>query len=302
MIDNFVNTIAPFAAIGFIGWGFARFEVFSRQDAQSINRFVFYIALPALMFQLIALAPRDAFNLTLAGGYLLSELVIYFTGFAIAYFGFRRDRLEAILIGMVSAFVNHVFFVLPVAIAAHGSSAIAPVMSIVVIDSIFLYAGTILVLDILTTKRLSPFQVLRQTFRNPHIVGIVAGLVFNVSDLAMPIGVANFTAFVSAAASPAAIFTLGLILGLRNDHGDWPLPISIALLKSAVHPVLLLLIFVAGMVPGPKALNMAILVAAGPCGALPFVLALHYKINERAIAQTILVSSIISLAGLSILI
>ncbi|MBL1406497.1 MAG: AEC family transporter [Rhizobiales bacterium] len=302
MIEQFFNHVAPFAAIGFVGWIFAKCGLFSREDARSINRYVFYVALPILMFRLIANAPRDEFDLGLMRGYLISEVLIYILGFLIAYFIFKRERLESILIGMSSAFVNHVFFVLPVATAAYGSTAIAPIMSIVVIDSIILYAGTVFLLDVLTLKKASPINVLYQTFRNPHIIGILIGILFNFTNLELPRSVDNFTAFVSSVASPTAIFTLGLILGFQKGQGGWKLPITIALVKTIIHPLLALAIFILGFSLEPNASKMALLVAAGPCGALPFVLALHYKINERAIAQAILISSIISLFGLSYLI
>ena len=47
--------------------------------------------------------------------------------------------------------------------------------------------------------------------------------------------------------------------------------------------------------------HLVLLVAAGPCGAMPFVIALQYGVRTEVIAKAILVSTILSLVSLSIL-
>ena len=48
-------------------------------------------------------------------------------------------------------------------------------------------------------------------------------------------------------------------------------------------------------------MSLVLLVAAGPCGAMPFVIALQYGVRTEVIAKAILVSTILSLVSLSIL-
>jgi malonate transporter len=47
--------------------------------------------------------------------------------------------------------------------------------------------------------------------------------------------------------------------------------------------------------------TMAFLVAAGPCGAMPFVIALQYNIKPTVIAKAVLISTTLSLLSLSLL-
>lgn len=301
MFDSLLSQILPVAFIGFIGWVFGKSGRFTREDAQSINKYVFYIALPVLMFRLLAQTPWDQFSATLNGAYLLSEAVVYGVGFALARYVFRRGLVESVLLGMAAGFVNHVFFVLPVALDAHGSVALAPIMSIVTVDSIAIYAVTVLALDALTAQGASPAAVALRTARNPHVAGILLGLTYNFTGLPMPDGLDRFTDFVSASAAPAALFSLGLILGLRDHSTGWAPAVCITGLKTLVHPLTFfaLLPFVAPL--QSRDFQLALLVAAGPCGALPFVLALHYRTSEDNIAQAILLSSVVSLVGLALL-
>jgi malonate transporter and related proteins len=45
--------------------------------------------------------------------------------------------------------------------------------------------------------------------------------------------------------------------------------------------------------------TMGFLVAAGPCGAMPFVIALQYGVNPSPIAKAVLISTLLSLISLS---
>jgi hypothetical protein len=47
--------------------------------------------------------------------------------------------------------------------------------------------------------------------------------------------------------------------------------------------------------------TLAFLVAAGPGGAMPFVIALQYKITPEVIAKAVLISTVLSLLSLSVL-
>jgi hypothetical protein len=46
---------------------------------------------------------------------------------------------------------------------------------------------------------------------------------------------------------------------------------------------------------------ITLLVAAGPCGAMPYVIATQYGIRTVTIAKTILISTLVSLLSLSVL-
>jgi hypothetical protein len=104
----------------------------------------------------------------------------------------------------------------------------------------------------------------------------------------------------AAAAAPAALFALGVVLGdqpMRPIGGPAWLAISAKLL---VHPALFLAL--SAMVDMKSNWQtMAFLVAAGPCGAMPFVIALQYKIKSTVIAKAVLVSTTLSLLSLSLL-
>ena len=78
--------------------------------------------------------------------------------------------------------------------------------------------------------------------------------------------------------------------------------LSIVGLKVVAHPLLAWLLFssAAGLAH-PAWTSSALLVAAGPCGAMPFVLALQYKVNVATIARAVGYSTVISLVTLALM-
>jgi predicted permease len=93
---------------------------------------------------------------------------------------------------------------------------------------------------------------------------------------------------------------LGVILG---DQPARPVggPAWLAIgAKLVLHPAIFFLLS-AMVVMKPDWQTMAFLVAAGPCGAMPFVIALQYNVKSTVIAKAILISTVLSLLSLSAL-
>ena len=58
-MQTILNTALPFFALIFCGYGAGRFRLLSEASVAGVNAFVFYFALPAFLFNLMATAPLD---------------------------------------------------------------------------------------------------------------------------------------------------------------------------------------------------------------------------------------------------
>lgn len=301
IIQSFLNPIFPIFAIMLVGIVLARRGVFDAGAAQSINRFVFFAAVPALLFNLISVAPLEQLNFPLLAIYLAGELVVFTSGVFLARLVFKKEMGESILLGMACCFVNHVFFVLPIAVVLYGEQAAVPITAIIVIDTTLIFAGTIVGLEIASHRGESTWQVVRTFLRNPVLVAIGVGLLTNISGLPVHDGIRTFASFVGNAAPPAALFSLGIILaGTRfaeTDHAA----LAATGLKLLVHPLIVWVLLSLAGGADPLWHAPTVLVAAGPCGAMPFVLALQYKIRAESIGMAIIYSTIGSLVTLSVI-
>lgn len=297
MLAVFLNAVLPVFTAAALGFAFCRAGLFDSSMATAINRFVFYAALPVLLFRLIATAPFEQFEWTLVLAYGVAEIALYATGFAVARFGFRRSRTESLLLGMSASFANHAFFVLPIARQVYGEAGAMPVVAVITLDSVVLFGGTVLILEATSeaARGLSPLHLVGLFARNPQILAIAAAVAATLASAPLGGGVDVFTRFPGDAAAPCSLFALGVILAARTSTARFApasvfaalkllgMPLAMGLLLSTVFPV------------SAEWTGAAMLVAAGPTGAMPFILGLQYKAPVDTIAPTILITTLGSL-------
>lgn len=300
--QTFLNPVLPiFAVLGF-GMLFARRGIFDASAASVLNRFVFFIGAPALLFSLLISAPLAEFEWQVLTLYFASEMAIYAAGTALARYAFRREWRESLLLGMTACFVNHVFFVLPMARVLYGDAASAPIAAIIVVDTVLIFAFTIVALELSAPGVQPGRKVFTLLLNHPMLQAIAAGLLAKLLGLPLHDGIHTFVRFVGAAASPIALFALGIILASTASRGLDKTALSIVGLKVIAHPLLAWFLFSgAATLANPAWTSTALLVAAGPCGAMPFVLALQYKINVTTIARAIGYSTVLSLLTLALM-
>ena len=297
MLAVFLHAVLPVFAAAALGFAFCRAGLFDSAMAAAINRFVFYAALPVLLFRLIATAPFEQFEWTLVLAYGAAEFALYATGFALARFGFRRSRTESLLLGMSASFANHAFFVLPIARQVYGEAGAMPVVAVITLDSVVLFGGTVLILEATSeaARGLSPLRLMGLFARNPQILAITAAVSATLASLPLGGGVDVFTRFLGEAAAPCSLFALGVILAARTSTAKFGPAFAFAALKLLGMPLAMGLLLSTVFPVSDEWTGAAMLVAAGPTGAMPFILGLQYKASVDTIAPTILMTTLGSL-------
>ncbi len=295
MTETFLGGVLPIFAIGAIGYCLGRLGIFDAAMAGAINRFVFYIGVPCLTFRLIVRAPIEEFDLLLLVGFLASEILMFGCGFAIGRFAFKADAKESVLLGLASAYSNHVLFVLPIAVTLFGEEAAAPIVSIIAMDSILVFGATLVIMDFMTTADGTVKQVIGKVFRNPPVLAMTGGLIISLGNLGLPTSVDVFLDFAGSAAAPCALFALGIILSRPQQPGRAALPVALTAIKLFLHPLIAWVLLVTLLDIAPAMVKPTMMVAAAPCGAMAFVLGMTYQVRVDAISRAILYSSIGSL-------
>ncbi len=300
MLETLLDPILPIFALMAIGFGVGRAGLFNGDSARSLNKFVFFIAQPALIFILLAKAPFQDYDIPALGLYFASEMIVYAIGTWIAHKIFDREIREALLIGMTCAFVNHLYYVLPIATLIYGQSAAAPITAAIIVDLAVLFCGTIFLMDLLAPGKLSPQATALKIIKNPALIALVAGILANLFTPLLPSGLMTYAGFASTAAAPVTLFALGVIMSETKLRPLGGIIVAVLVLKIVVHPTLAYF--------GVSILDISldwkdpiILLAAGPCGAMPFVIALQYNIRTEVMTKTILISTVLTLASLAVL-
>lgn len=301
MLNNLGTAVFPIFAIGAFGFLLGKMRTFDFAAAFSINKFVMFVCMPALCIEFLASAHVESFDFLLLFGYFLSEVILFSLGVSISKYIFRLLNSEALLIGLALALTNHVLFVLPIADELFEEAKTLTIISIITMDGLVIFSLTLIAMDILSNSD-RPFSItIKAIFTNPPLIGIVIGLVVSFNNLELPRGIMFFLEKLGGTATPALLFSLGVVLSYQKKIAPTKLIISMSTLKLIIHPILAWLIITL-LFGGryPESHSTALMVAAAPSGVMAYMLAMNYNVSVNRISPIILYTSIGSLITVSI--
>jgi|TARA_B100001063_G_scaffold204568_1_gene199144 predicted permease len=301
LLNNLGTAVFPIFAIGAFGFLLGKMRTFDFAAAFSINKFVMFVCMPALCIEFLASAHVESFDFLLLFGYFLSEVILFSLGVFISKYIFRLLNSEALLIGLALALTNHVLFVLPIADELFEEAKTLTIISIITMDGLVIFSLTLIAMDILSNSD-RPFSItIKAIFTNPPLIGIVIGLVVSFNNLELPRGIMFFLEKLGGTATPALLFSLGIVLSYQKKIAPTKLIISMSTLKLIIHPILAWLIITL-LFGGryPESHSTALMVAAAPSGVMAYMLAMNYNVSVNRISPIILYTSIGSLITVSI--
>src|SRR5262249_46591856 len=114
-----------------------------------------------------------------------------------------------------------------------------------------------------SSRKMRPGALVRQIGTNPVILATVLGLLWSVSELALPAPVATYLGLLGEALTPCALFAIGLDLSITSLRGQLSRYALLAALKLVVVPFVVYGICIA------VGLNRVFTIAAVICAAVP---------------------------------
>ena len=300
-----LTIVLPIFALVLAGWVSRRTGVLGPHASRELNRFVVYLALPALLLDIVAHARwAEVWQPGFAAAFGLGAAAI-FAG-AVALCLSRRRRLaDAAIDGLNAAYANTGFVGFPLAAAALGRQALAPALVATLITVCILFGVAIAMIE--AGQQTQPDGrhlargVLGSLLRNPLLVAPLLGALFPLGGLEVPAPIETFLKLLGAAASPCALIALGLFLaaerpGPARNHR----PVTgLVALKLVAQPAVTWMFAVAFRLP-PQLTHSAVLLAALPTGTGPFMLAEFYQREASITSSVILVSTLVSVLTLTL--
>ena len=305
-MNEIVSISLPLFGLIALGYGAGRLRKRHGEGLAWLHFFVFYLALPALFYQLISQTPMErltnwSFILTAVFGTYCTFAI----GFSIAALLNRGNVPMATIQGLVGSFSNSGYMAPGLTLALFGTAAAAPTALIFSFESAMLFVLVPLLMALGSTERTEALVIIkriaRSIFLHPIILAILAGFLSAATGIGPPKAVDVLLDLLRSAAAPCALFALGVGLGLRPPQRlgvEVPMLVGIKLL---IHPtiVYLLLSWIGGF--DPIWVYTAVLMAALPPAANVFVLARQYRVYVERASASILLGTLISMGTLTAL-
>lgn len=208
-----VNATFPIFLVIILGWFLMRIGFFNEEFTKIADKYVFKVALPALLFKDIATANlADSFNLRFILFCSLATIMMFLAVWLISWlmlkdksmvgaFAQASARGSAAILGI--AFVENIY----------GSSGMAPLMIVSAVPFYNILSVIILTLHSRDQVGLDKKKQIRtacvNVMKNPIILGIFAGLPFTLLHIQVPAIPLKAITYVSNTATPIALLVIG---------------------------------------------------------------------------------------------
>lgn len=276
-----------------------------RDVTGAMNLFVVYLALPAVLFQAMAhIRPGDLANSGMLAAFGLGIVVPFVASLAWS----RRcgTALSNSAIQALSAtYCNVGYMGIPLCRMAFGDASLIPGVITLVLTACVQFAAAIVLIELdrpgVQSLRRMGARVGGALARNPLLIAPVAGLAVAFTGWDLPVALDRFLTLLGGAATPCALVATGLMLTETAERFQPALVARLVVLKLLVQPAVVWLIAFRLVTLPPAWGETAVLMSALPTGAGAFILAKLYGREAASTSGTVLVSTIVSFATLSVL-
>ncbi len=295
---NSVETIMAIIVMIAIGYLLRKIGILDSEDSQTLNKIVINLSIPSLIF--LAMYTADLSNIkslalipficillgTISGiiGYLFAKAN-----------GYSCKTLWSIII--TSSMVNSGFLGYPVILSVFGTQGL--------IRAIFYDMGSIMlfigfgILFMLIFKSKSS-DIIKTAFLFPPLWGVLFGIIFNLLNIEIGL-FKNIIEFLSGAAIPLIMISLGLSLQARDVKGYFGAASFVSIIRLVFAPLIaLVLVYLMGI--GGLERSVIIVEAAMPSAMLSLVLAINYDLDVDAVVASIFLTTVFSMVTIPLLI
>ncbi len=304
MFQSFISILPLFLMIS-LGY-IAKKTVFDIKMLPGLNQFVYFLAVPALLFNASSKQSLDnLINVPALSAFFLGALFTGLLVFAVAKLLFRVTDASALVIrGLNGVFANYAYMGIPLTFAVLGEDAYAATVSIILAGNIVFIGGAQLLIESIKQQEMGLKPILsildRSLLRNPVFLSTMLGLLVAGNETPIPSVIQSVLDMLAPAAVPVALFCLGSSLQFARTS----MPLHelgwMLLVKLIAHPGLTFLGFYLLQVEDSIWVATAVLLTALPTGALAHVVALKYDIFEKETSQIVVASTVVSLLSVTV--
>jgi malonate transporter and related proteins len=300
-----LSVVLPVFGIIAAGFACGRLGLLGPAASSELNRFVVYLALPALLFQVMAEADWPALW---QPGFIASFAVgifVIFGGTLIYRVASGHHLTDASIDGLNAGYANVGYIGFPLCELIFGRQSLAMVTVATIMTVSVLFAVAIIFVEIgLQTERRAHrllAKIGKALIRNPLLTAPLLGALWSTFHMPAPEPAKAMLHMLGAAASPCALVSLGLFLaaGHRGSRASRPVAATLAALKLVIQPAITAICAYGIFRLQPMPAAVVVMLSALPTGTGPFMVAEFYKREAVVTSGTILFTTLASVISLT---
>ncbi|SAL09209.1 AEC family transporter [Caballeronia telluris] len=299
-----LTIILPIFGLIFAGFAAARLRKLGPSASSELNRFVVYLALPALLFDIMAKTPWSMLDQPAFIAVFGIGSGVVFAATVLVRLRQSRHLADASIDGLNAAYPNTGFVGLPLCLLAFGQPSLAPAVIATIMTVCVLFAVAIVMIELgLQTERhigATLGRVAKSLATNPLLVAPLAGALWSGAGMHVSGGAEAFLKLLGGAASPGALVALGLFLGEQAGVRHAKTASALVALKLVAQPLLTWWLAFHVFALPPLWAKTAVILSALPTGTGPFMLAEFYRREAAVTSSAILFSTLVSLVTVTL--
>lgn len=300
-----LNIVLPVFGVILLGVLSRVSGLLGEDSAVALNKFVYFIAIPPLLFLSCAKVPvAEILNVPFVATFLCGTAVTIAIAVLGGWFVFGHRQVPIMTLhAMTSIFSNTVYLGIPLLILAYGANGATPaIIATLVSNVIFLTLSAVIIesSQLAQDKRVGRLIVLVSSFKNPLIIAPLLGTAFSWLDIGLFVPVENLLELLARGAGATALFAMGMsLVGFSVTAGALEIG-WLSLMKLVVHPFVTWLFALYIFRLDQFWLECAVIIASLPAGVLVFVVAQRYGVYVQRSAASVVVSTALSVLSLAV--
>jgi malonate transporter len=282
-----LNLLLPLFLLSTLGWLLAKSRWLATAWIDGVNELTAKLLIPALLFNgAYQNGLPDAVSWQVLTAYYIPLLSL----FVFVAFAFKRGENHAGR-ALAATFSNTVFVGIPVLSQAFGNASLQFAFPIIAFHGLIAFTSYYLLASSGGSAKLKLLSSLGNTVKNPIVISLLSGLLFNSMGFALPNVVTKIIDMLTAAALPCALLVLGA--SLANFHLQSKSETAlIVFAKLFILPALVLILAVFVLHLPTAASSVLVILAACPVGVNVSAIVQGDGKNPAMVSSSILLSSL----------
>ena len=304
------NAVAPMLFLTALGWFILKRGHLDERSRDVINRICFRYLLAFMAFHnTLSINFYEDFNariLIFCALSILAILIVAWVTFTNIIKIEDPGRRSTFIVASYRS--NNVIYAMTLAVSMFGQEGIRAAAVLIPLTIIVFNFFSVIVMVHHSQNDESDHSIAAEfrrtavdTIKNPLIVSSALGVILSLLRVELPEFLLSGIASVALTATPMALIVLGSHLDLKLISGSLKPLMAVCTMRLVIIPAIMVPIAVLIGFRGPE-LGALMVIFAAPCAVTNLVMARNYKLDANFAAQTVILSTIVSMPTMFIII